>query len=164
MKTGRPRKPTALKLLAGDKPSRIPQNEPKPRPVRPEMPDYLDAYGQKRWKELVSELEACGVLTFVDRDVLGGYCDAFARFVSASKRLKQTGWVTTTKSGYTQQNPWVGIRNRALDDLRKFGAELGIGAASRSRIEVAKPNEHVDPLSEIMESTRRRRESAKGRA
>lgn len=150
MKTGRPRKPTALKLLEGDKPSRIPKNEPKPAPIRPEMPDYLDAQGQKRWNELVSELEALGVLTRVDAEVLGGYCMAYSALVSATRILKKRGWIMHTPSGYQQQSPWVGIRNRALDDLRKFGSELGIGAASRSRIEVKKADGDENPLAELL--------------
>lgn len=148
MKTGRPRKPTALKLLEGDKPSRIPKNEPRPRPNRPEMPDYLDEFGRIRWLELVSDLESIGVLTVVDREVLGCYCDAYATFVGALKKL-ETGWVIKSQSGYEMPSPWVAIRNRAMDDLRRFGAELGIGAASRSRIEVKRPDADEDIFAEL---------------
>lgn len=151
------RKPTALKVLEGERGHRTKKelarrdNEPKPRPIRPEMPDYLDAEGRRRWNELVDELESVGVLTIVDRDVLGGYCDAYATFVGASKKLEADGWVKVAPtSGYEMPSPWVAIRNRALDDMRRFGAELGIGAASRSRIEVKKKEADGNPLAEIL--------------
>lgn len=145
-------KPTSLKLIEGNPGKhKLPKNEPKPRPVRPEMPDYLDTEGRKRWEELVSDLESIGVLTVVDREVLGGYCDAFATFVSAKRILDRDGWVKKAEtSGYEMPSPWVAIRNRAMDDLRRFGAELGIGAASRSRIEVKKPDADDNPLAELL--------------
>ena len=148
---GRTPKPVALRVLEGNPGKRpLPKNEPRPKPVRPEMPDYLNAEGRKRWSELVGELESTGVLTVVDRETLGCYCAAFASFVSATRMLKKRGWVTRTQSGYLQQSPWVAIRNRAMDDLRRFGSELGIGAASRSRIEVKKPDGDANPLAEIL--------------
>lgn len=150
MAVGRKPRPTALKVIEGNPGKhKLPKNEPKPRPVRPEMPAYLDTEGRKRWEELVSDLESIGVLTVVDREVLGGYCAAFASFVSATRILEEKGWVTTAQSGYEMPSPWVAIRNRAMDDLRRFGAELGIGAASRSRIEVKKPDADEDIFAEL---------------
>jgi P27 family predicted phage terminase small subunit len=57
--------------------------------------------------------------------------------------LNEHGLTVDAPSGYVQQRPEVSIRNKAWDRVAKFGSELGIGAASRSRIEV-KQNDDGD--------------------
>jgi P27 family predicted phage terminase small subunit len=155
LKTGRPRKPTALHLLEGTShPGRLPKNEPKPRPVRPACPRFLNRGARNIWNNLVKELESMGVLTAVDASVLAGYCGAYEEAMRLSRYVDRYGFTVTTPSGYLQQRPEVSIRNKAWDRVAKFGSELGIGAASRSRIEVKKPDDAVNPLQEIIEASR----------
>ena len=154
MKTGRPRKPTALKLVEGNPGKRpLPKNEPKPAPVRPRMPAYLHGEGRKHWTSLASKLERMGVLTEVDEDILGTYCDAYHRWREAEVHIRREGAVIKAPtSGYPMPNPWVALRNRALDDMRRWAPELGIGAASRSRIEVKKVDADENPLADILKA------------
>ena len=146
-----PRKPTALKLLDGEsRPCRLPQNEPKPRPVKPSIPAYLNDDGRRRWQELEPELSSCGVLTIVDGEILGCYCQAYQELVRLSKRLAQTGRTYRVgTNGALAARPEVAMLQKAKDDIRRFGAELGIGAASRSKIEVKKPDGDENPLADI---------------
>jgi len=151
-KTGRPRTPTALKVLQGNPGKHpLPQHEPKPAPKRPQMPAYLGALAQKRWNELVFELERIGVVTTIDGDVLAGYCQAVEDVERFTKFLRRRGrtYRVGTNGAYAAR-PEVQMRYRALDDIRRFGAELGIGAASRSKIEVKKPDADANPLAEIL--------------
>ena len=79
-RTGRARKPTALKLLSGEtRPSRINRNEPKPGPVG-EVPDWLSVQGRKEWGRLAPMLERTGVLTEADAESLAEMCEAKAAF------------------------------------------------------------------------------------
>jgi len=110
-----------------------------------------------------------GVLTEVDADVLACYCDAYSRLLRYTDYLRKYGdtneYQKRDKDGdpygcYVQVRPEVALRNRAVDDLKKWGAELGIGAAARSRIDVEKPvvtNPLIDILSEAKAEAAHRR-------
>ena len=154
MTMGRPRKPTALHLLEGTShPGRLPKAEPKPKPVKPKLPSYLGLDGRRHWNDLAGKLERMGVLTEVDQDVLGLYCDAFDRWRKAERAIRREGEVISMgEKGYRAPNPWLQVRNRALDDLRRWAPELGIGAASRSRIEVKKADGAENPLKDIQDA------------
>jgi len=148
--------PTALKLLHGNPGKRaLPRSEPKPTPVKPKLPSYLGLDGRRHWNDLAGKLERMGVLTEVDQDVLGLYCDAFDRWRKAERAIRREGEVIGMgEKGYRAPNPWLQVRNRALDDLRRWAPELGIGAASRSRIEVKKADGAENPLKDIQDAAR----------
>ena len=150
------RKPTALKIIEGQRGHRTKaelsrqDREPKPNPVRPACPKFLNRRARAIWNDLAPKLETVGVLTVVDASVLAGYCAAYEEAQRLGAFLDQHGLVTEAPSGYLQQRPEVSIRNRAWDRVAKFGAELGIGAASRGRIELKTPEEGEDVLSQII--------------
>lgn len=151
-------KPTNLKLLQGNPGQRaLPQNEPKPRPNRPKMPSYLGRIGRKRWKELLPELHGVGVLTIVDGDVLGGYCLAYETKIIALEHLRDEGEVVEGKT-----NPWRYVLNRAMDDERHLGPELGIGAASRSKIDVKRDDDQESPLASLLAQAQANRAARRG--
>jgi len=145
-------KPTRLKVLQGNPGhQKLPKNEPKPRPIRPDSPAFLSETARSIWDSLVDELDTMGVLTLVDASVFAGYCSAYAEAQECDKHLAENGLTMTAPSGYSQARPEVAIRNKAWDRVAKFGAELGIGAASRSRIEVKKPDgSDKDTAKEIL--------------
>ncbi len=155
---GRKPTPTSLKILAGNPGhQRLPQNEPKPRPITPAMPEYLGADGQAKWNELLPELEYSGTLTIVDRDVFGRHCLAYQWMLDARQHIEDEGMTTENAAGSPILSPWVAIYNRAWDDMAKTGAELGIGAASRTHVEVRKPPPATkSALEQVREVTRRR--------
>lgn len=156
-------KPTALKVLEGERGHRTKtekqkrQNEPKPRPILPDPPPYLGKLAKVRWKELIPELDYAGVLTRVDGDILAGYCQAYEDICVLTADIAENGRTYEVgTNGAQSARPEVAMLNRAKDDLRKFGAELGIGAASRTKVEVRKPDAAKSPLQEVREATRRR--------
>lgn len=60
-------KPTNLKVLEGNRGRRnLPVDEPKPRPIEPEMPEYLDEEARRVWKQLAPYLVKNGLLTEAD--------------------------------------------------------------------------------------------------
>jgi P27 family predicted phage terminase small subunit len=83
--------------------------------------------------------------------MLASYCDAWSRWSQATTELqamqKKKGTsvlVVGTKTGYPMQNPLIGIINTAADQMRKFGAELGLSPSSRTRLS-------VEPLKQTKE-------------
>jgi P27 family predicted phage terminase small subunit len=68
--------------------------------------------------------------------------------VDADTNVQKFGAVIKSpKSGFPIQNPYVGIGNTALDQMRKFLTEFGMTPASRSRIQVT----HTDAKDSFQE-------------
>ncbi|MBY6275390.1 phage terminase small subunit P27 family [Symbiobacterium thermophilum] len=133
---GRKPKPTHLKVLEGNPGKRpLPENEPKPAPIMPECPSWLDRYGKAEWKRVAPMLHRLGLLTEADGMALALYCDAYSTYRRAREALKD-GLTFTTPNGYVQQKPEVSIANNAMKQIRAFCAEFGMTPSSRGRITV----------------------------
>jgi P27 family predicted phage terminase small subunit len=112
------------------------QNEPKPMGI-PRCPSHLDKLAKAEWVRISKELIAVGLLTSMDRAALAAYCAAWSRWVAAEANIAKYGTVIKSpKSGYPIQNPYVGVANTAVDQMRKFLVEFGMTPASRSRLNV----------------------------
>jgi P27 family predicted phage terminase small subunit len=112
----------------------------------------LDKIAKAEWKRISRELLSVGLLTEVDRSALAAYCAAFARWVKAEKELQNMPAVVKAPSGYPMPNPYIGIANTALDQMRKFLTEFGMTPASRSRIQVEPASCDADPFAAFMAS------------
>jgi len=69
-------KPTALRILHGDRPSRINVDEPIPDRGLPECPDGVSDEVREVWDDTVRQLDVMGVASRADRDALRCYCEA----------------------------------------------------------------------------------------
>jgi P27 family predicted phage terminase small subunit len=49
------------------------------------------------------------------------------------------GMVRVTKNGFTEQNPYFPIANKAKEQMLKALIELGMTPSSRSRVKVSEP-------------------------
>ena len=134
---GRKPKPTALKVLEGDRgKGRRPLNEHEPVPPKGgvKCPSWLLPEAKKEWKRLAASLEAMGVLTMADLTAFAGYCQAYARWKEAEEFITQHGTIVKTPSGYWQQVPQVSIAQTYLKIMNKFAEQFGLTPSSRSRI------------------------------
>lgn len=155
---GRMPQPTALKLIKGNPGHRpINQNEPQPTGI-PTCPDHLNSIAKQEWERISQELAACGLLTSIDRAALAAYCQAYARWVEAENKIKEIGSLIVMvgkkddpkKPPYPIQNPYVGIANTAMDQMRKYLSEFGMTPASRTRIQVSSmPVSGPDPWDDL---------------
>jgi phage terminase small subunit len=76
---GRPRKPTALKLLEGKRGHRaLPKGEPQPT-GEARAPDWLSVAARKEWNRLAPMMEEMGCLTAADAEAFGELCAARVR-------------------------------------------------------------------------------------
>lgn len=81
-----PRKPTALKLIAGtDQPCRRPDAAPVELPLAAEVPDAPDwmpnAHATKEWQRLAPILHGVGLLTDAGLSALGMLCALHGKLV-----------------------------------------------------------------------------------
>lgn len=142
-KTGRPKIPTALRLLNGNRSRRpINDDEPKPEAVKAAIrcPSVLKKTARQEWRRVTKELSDMGILTVADRSPLMSYCQYYAKFEEAWQKMQAADFemVHATESGYQVTTPWWAIANRAEDKMRAFWQEFGLTPASRTRIRVEK--------------------------
>ena len=116
---GRKPKPTALKILDGDRADRINRAEPQLPEADLDFPDHfcVDADGcdfaREHWAELAPMLSAAGLLTEGDRPALALLCEAYALF-----RLDP-------------------LDMKARDLYRRMLIEFGLTPSARSRVKAA---------------------------
>ena len=139
MPTGRPPKPTNLRVLEGNPGKRpLNTNEPKPRASKsiPAPPSTLGRDGKREWRRLAKELSRMNLLTQLDLTLFHMYCQAYDRWWDASREVKKNGMVVLTPNGYQMQSPYLSIANRAMEQMEKYLAHFGMSPASRTRVGV----------------------------
>jgi P27 family predicted phage terminase small subunit len=146
---GRKPKPTHLKLIQGN-PGRRPLNKAEPQPARGAMPlppAELGPDAKITWAQVAPELWRSGVLTSIDHTVLRFFAISVGRAIEAERIIAEMGrdeltrgLMIKTAGGNAIQNPMLAIANRAMADAVKYGAELGLSPASRSRISAVEPS------------------------
>ena len=89
----------------------------------------------------------------VDRAALSAYCQSWARWVTAEEELARPDvkMVEVTDKGYLHPNPWIGIANQAMKQMRAFLGEFGMTPSSRSRVTVSAPPVE-DPYEEYLKN------------
>ncbi len=144
-------KPTALRIAEGNLGKR-PLNilEPRPRQITPACPKHLDGEGRLAWRTLVPVLERMRVLTEADGIVLANLCDSYSTMVQAQRKLRETGMLLRTPSGYVQQNPLISIVSSSMETVNKLAREFGLTPASRSRIHSEPPEDDMDPIERLL--------------
>lgn len=134
---GRPKKPTALKIVQGTaQPSRINPDEPVPTGPLGPAPDRMRAEGKRRWKWLS---RAAWWLTDADRSVAEQYCTRWSLYLDALKQVSHFGQVwEREKDGYTQMNGALQALSNNEKALMELGAKLGLDPSSRTNIRAPK--------------------------
>lgn len=146
---GRKPKPTNLKVLEGNPGKRpLPKNEPKPAPIAPKCPAWLDSIGKREWKRVAPVLFRLGLLTEVDGTALAGYCDAYSMWRRAREGLRD-GLTFSTPNGYLLQKPEVSIANTAMKHVRAFCEQFGMTPSSRGRMSL--PEEEDDDWDGLLD-------------
>jgi P27 family predicted phage terminase small subunit len=106
------------------------------------MPPYLSSEAQRKWAELEPHLEAMGVITAVDVDLLAAYCECFARWrrlsqlAASSPPVFKRGKAEEGEEVVFAKNPlWSQVRD-AEAALRVMAREFGFTPSARSGLRV----------------------------
>jgi P27 family predicted phage terminase small subunit len=143
MKRGPPPKPTNLKLIQGN-PGRRPLEklEPQPQVVAPDCPDHLGADAKAEWDRITPKLLRYHLVTEIDTAALALYCISYGRWRLAERKIAEMrdnghdGLLISTSTGYLIPNPYLGIANRAMDDLSRHIQQFGLSPSARTRVTV----------------------------
>jgi len=154
MRPGTKPKPTPLKAFEGDiHKERWNRQEPRPRPVCPSPPRWMNRAEKREWRRVAPILWRMGVLTEVDLPALEAYCACYAKWREAREKAKVG--VIETKSGYVTQNPLINVEQKYLNQMRLLLAEFGMTPSSRTRTEAQERGAGAgDSLSELVSGPR----------
>jgi P27 family predicted phage terminase small subunit len=131
---GRPRKPTALKLIEGNPGKRKIEPDPDAGPVG-DAPADLEGIALDKWHEMTRLWRL--VATAADRDQLAEYCRLEARRVEAEEMVRLHGSVGQTAGGSPTRSAWLIVLDKCREDMRKIAVEFGGTPASRTRVKAA---------------------------
>ena len=134
MVRGRKPTPTALTVLHGGKPKN--SREPKPRQRAPQPPEWLSDEAKEEWGRIVPQLTKLGLLTNLDGAALTVYCEAWSRYVEATKEVSRTGALVMGPRNSFVRNPAALVAKDAEVTLRAFCTEFGLTPSARSRMTV----------------------------
>ena len=104
----------------------------------PTRPDWLSSDAILEWDRVVQELANSYLITPLDQTTLAAYCETFAQWRASMRRLASEGFTVPTKTG-VKANPLVKIAMGLVVELRRMASEFGFSPASRSRIDVQRP-------------------------
>ena len=140
---GRPRKPTALRLVHGTRDKHKNKSEPMPKGIA-QPPDWMSDEAREHWWGLCPDLESIGLLTSIDTQAFAVYCQSYAELIQAEDELLKGGRTQTTKDGFVRKSPWLSVRDEAHKRMMQIGGQFGFSPASRTRIEVKIKDESTD--------------------
>lgn len=144
-------KPTRLKVLEGNPGKRaLPKNEPRPELGAPDMPEWLPEDAKAEWHRVAPELSRLGLLAKIDGSSLAAYCEAYSRWKRAVEQYNKEGHTFITAAGYVAQHPAVGIANKAMAEMLKFGREFGLTPSSRGRMNLPGEQPEADPMEKLL--------------
>lgn len=128
--------PTGLRLVRGDKASRINLDEPQPAEGIPLCPMNASPEVHAIWQYTVEQLRHMNIVTLADRDALYAYCEAVALHREASLMLAQEGMVIEGLHGGWVKHPAHQIQRDAASVMRAFAQEFGLTPSARSTIKM----------------------------
>ena len=136
-KPGPPKKPTRLRVLAGNPSGRpLERNVPVGPSGPPPCPRELTPEARREWRRTVKVLSLMGTVTKADRAALAAYCEAWSTWCEAQRHLREEGYIVLTPNGYPQQSPWVSIANKAFRQMYVLIQDFGLTPLARSKLEM----------------------------
>ena len=82
----------------------------------------------------VADLAGLGTLHQADRAVIAAHAVALARWAEAEGELRKLGLIVRSPNGFPQQSPYLPIVNKAIEQVLKTAAELGLTPVARARL------------------------------
>lgn len=152
MGRGRKPKPTAQKKLAGNPGKRaLPENELQFDPISAvDAPAHLDELATECWETYAPLLCGQSVLCITDLHNLEIFCCAYSGYRQAM--AEAAGQITVYQdNGTMKKNPALSAANEFANQMRSFGALLGLSPADRSKIMAPKPKEDDNPFGKLLE-------------
>jgi P27 family predicted phage terminase small subunit len=151
---GRKPNPSWRRVLEGN-PGKRAINGEEPQP--PTSEDLFDQpppaiaaqpLAAAEWARLAPMLRKARQITDADRSSLIALCLEWGRYLDALERVRTSGMVVLTPSGFPMPNPYLSIARQSLAACARLWPELGLTPSSRSRVRAADVAAN-DPFAEF---------------
>jgi P27 family predicted phage terminase small subunit len=146
---GRRPQPSNLLLLNGrgdgqDSAGRPVAPPPPFKRLAPNPPTWLSREAKAEWRRVAPALERLDLVKPEDRSTLAAYCEAWARFVTATRTIQREGIMSTNPdSGRVSVHPAVRVAESASTTLRHYAQEFGLTPAAERQ--VSRQDDDRDP-------------------
>lgn len=115
-------------------------------------PNWLiSEVAKKEYRRIVKEIKDIEVIGNLDRNNLGGYCNAYAFYLQASELLKTQDLIIkkTLPNGskVDAENPLIKIQKTYAEEMRKFAALCGLTIDSRLKMAVVKMSKEDEKIT-----------------
>lgn len=116
-------------------------------------PSWLrDKIAKNEWKRLVEQFKEVGIISNLDLNNLGAYCNAYSTYIEATKEMNKQSLTIeyTNKGGATNviENPLIKIQLKYSDEMRKYSSLLGLTIDSRLKIASIKHEKVKDKIND----------------
>jgi P27 family predicted phage terminase small subunit len=96
---------------------------------------------------VTEELAVMGLLFRADADTIVCFANSVALLEDAERALAVEGPMRIDRDGDSRRNPWLMVRQQALDGIHRFGSALGLSPTARARLELPSPRSAQDALA-----------------
>lgn len=127
--------PTHLRLLRGDRASRVNASEPTASRELPVPPDDIADDVRAIWDYTVRELETMRIASSADRDALLCLCEAIATHRKACAVLARSPILVKSEKGTLIRNPVLAVQRDSAHAVRSLAQLFGLTPSGRSAIQ-----------------------------
>lgn len=111
-----------------------------------EPPSHLRRDAKAEWRRTLRDNGPLGTITRSDRALLMAWSTVVGDYIEAERALKKEGLIIGDTDEKKRRNPWLLIRNKAIETMRAIAVDFGFSPASRPRLGRAVSNPDLAPL------------------
>lgn len=127
----------------------------KPASDNIRCPTWLDKIGKRTWRAIVKELKEIDLMTNVDIYSLALACDAYSKYIEATKAIDEQGLtIEYTNAGgntNTVANPNIAIAHKYGQQFKSYLSEFGLSPASRARLALHQSQEGEEDDDDLLD-------------
>lgn len=131
------RRPNSLKLLDGEPPSRINNEEPSPLTEEPRMPGWFNLTQQQTWRATIRQLRGMKTLTAADYDTLVNYVVTADLCHRLAVQVAQGDTTAVGGHGSLHANPLIATLDRAIGRCTQLAREFGLTPMARASLRMS---------------------------
>ena len=107
--------------------------------------DLNDTKAKKEWKRVVPELKKMDIVGRLDITNLVAYCNAYSKYVEATKALRGQPLTVPSPSG-EKENPLINVQIKYAEMFRKFADQCGLTINSRLKWAATKTKQQEEQI------------------
>ncbi len=143
-RNGRRPQPTAVKALQAVRSSRMNTDEPQPRDVEPEPPEWATESWLVIWSRTCTVLRGMRLLYAADREALVAFTTAVHEHDRLARVLVAAPPVVRDANGGPKANPLGPAVRQWSGEVSRWASHFGLTPAERGRISSSTTTENVE--------------------